>query len=45
MSKYRETAAERLWKEKLDLCVSPFEGIVLIVFALAVLGVMILVEL
>lgn len=31
MSKHRETAADRLWKEKLDLCVSSREVVALIV--------------
>jgi hypothetical protein len=40
MSKPRETAAERVWKEKLDLCLSLSETSVLLVFAASVLAVM-----
>ncbi|MGH6923301.1 MAG: hypothetical protein ACRED5_06135 [Propylenella sp.] len=36
MSKHRETAAERLWKEKLDLRGSWGETVVLIIFAAAI---------
>ena len=39
MSKHRETAAERLWREKLDLCGSPGETVVLIIFAGALASV------
>jgi hypothetical protein len=42
MSKRPETAAERLWKEKLDLCVSRGEAVVLLVFATAVASVMLM---
>jgi hypothetical protein len=42
MSKRPETAAERLWKEKLDLCVSKSEAIVILVFATAVASVMLM---
>ncbi len=35
MSKHRETASERLWKEKLGPDVSMSEAIVLIAFSLA----------
>ena len=40
MSKQRETASDRLWKEKLDLCPSSHEAVVLFVFAAAVFTVM-----
>jgi len=40
MSKQRETASERVWKEKLDLCLSSSEVTVLLVFVAAVVGVM-----
>ena len=40
MSKRRETASERVWKEKLDLCLSTSEVTVLFVFAATVVVVM-----
>jgi hypothetical protein len=40
MSKQRETASERIWKEKLDLCLSSSEAAVLLLFAAAVVSVM-----
>lgn len=40
MSKQRETASDRVWKEKLDLCRSSSELGVLLLFAAAVLTVM-----
>ena len=40
MSKHRETASERVWKEKLDLCLSTSEVTVLFVFAATVVVVM-----
>jgi len=40
MSKHHETAAERVWKEKLDLCLSSSEATVFLVFVAVVMGVM-----
>jgi hypothetical protein len=35
MSKHRESAADRIWKEKLDSCASPQEAIVVLVLVVA----------
>lgn len=40
MSKERETASERIWKEKLDLCLSSSQATVLLVFLGVVVSVM-----
>lgn len=40
MLKERETASERLWKEKLDLCLSSSQATVVLVFLGAVVTVM-----
>jgi hypothetical protein len=40
MLKQRESASERIWREKLDLCLSSSEATVLLVFVVAVVGVM-----
>ena len=40
MSKQRESASERVWREKLDLCLSSSEATVLLVFVVAVVTVM-----
>lgn len=45
MSKNRETAAERIWKEKLELCGTPGETAVLVVFAGALASIMLMVSL
>ena len=45
MSKHRETAAERIWKEKLDLCGSLGETVVLLIFAGALASVMLMASL
>ncbi len=35
MRKSRESSADRIWKEKLDLCASPPEAIVMLVLMIA----------
>jgi hypothetical protein len=35
MCKPRETAADRIWKEKLESCASPHEAVVILLFVLA----------
>ena len=42
MSKYHESAAERLWKEKLDMGVTVKEAVVMLVLAVALAGFLLL---
>ena len=36
MRKYRESAADQIWKEKLDSCAKPWDAILLLLILLAV---------
>ena len=42
MRKPEESAADRLWKEKIDSCASPQEAMALLVLLVAVLAVMVM---
>ena len=44
MSKRDESAADRLWKEKLDTCMSPDEAITILVVAIASIGLFLVVN-
>jgi hypothetical protein len=41
MSKEQESAADRLWREKIDLCASPRDMILTIILALALVAALV----